>query len=116
MAALILVLALSISSFATVMANTVSANVIDGDQSYTFNMSSTDLDEILEQAEEKWAWSPWAPWTWPSGVEGTTTVVVRRGVNLTVREAGEREPPGGIPGGHRRGKSCWENSIVLKGR
>ena len=51
-AALILVLALSISSFATVMANTVSANVIDGDQSYTFNMSSTDLDEILEQAEE----------------------------------------------------------------
>ena len=65
-AALILVLALSISSFATVMANTVSANVIDGDQSYTFNMSSTDLDEILEQAK-KWAWSPWAPWTWPSG-------------------------------------------------
>ena len=51
-AALILVLALSISSFATVMANTVSANVIDGDQSYTFNMSSTQLDEILAQAQE----------------------------------------------------------------
>ena len=48
-AALILVLALSIFPFATVMANTVSANVIDGDQSYTFNMSSTSLEDILAQ-------------------------------------------------------------------
>ena len=52
-AALILVLALSIFPFATVMANTVSANVIDGDQSYTFNMSSTSLEDILAQAEER---------------------------------------------------------------
>ena len=52
-AALILVLALSIFPFATVMANTVSANVIDGDQSYTFNMSSASLEDILAQAEER---------------------------------------------------------------
>ena len=52
-AALILVLALSIFPFATVMANTVSANVIDGEQSYTFNMSSTSLEDILAQAEER---------------------------------------------------------------
>ena len=89
-AALILVLALSISSFATVMANTVSANVIDGDQSYTFNMSSTDLDEILEQAEEM-GLEPLGPLDVAERVEGTTTVVVRRGVNLTVREAGKGE-------------------------
>lgn len=64
-AALILVLALSIFPFATVMANTVSANVIDGDQSYTFNMSSTSLEDILAQAGER-GMEPLAPWTWPS--------------------------------------------------
>ena len=88
-AALILVLALSISSFATVMANTVSANVIDGDQSYTFNMSSTQLDEILAQAQEL-GMEPLGPLDVAERVENTTTVVVRRGVNLTVEEAGRK--------------------------
>ena len=87
-AALILVLALSIFPFATVMANTVSANVIDGDQSYTFNMSSTSLEDILAQAEER-GMEPLGPLDVAERVEGTTTVVVRRGVELAVSEAGE---------------------------
>ncbi|MFR3239038.1 MAG: G5 domain-containing protein [Acutalibacter sp.] len=111
-AALILVLALSISSFATVMANTVSANVIDGDQSYTFNMSSTDLDEILEQAEEM-GLEPLGPLDVAERVEGTTTVVVRRGVNLTVREAGKENLLVAYRGDTVE-QVLLENSIVLK--
>lgn len=111
-AALILVLALSISSFATVMANTVSANVIDGDQSYTFNMSSTDLDEILEQAEEM-GLEPLGPLDVAERVEGTTTVVVRRGVNLTVREAGKENLLVAYQGDTVE-QVLLENSIVLK--
>lgn len=111
-AALILVLALSISSFATVMANTVSANVIDGDQSYTFNMSSTDLDEILEQAEEM-GLEPLGPLDVAERVEGTTTVVVRRGVNLTVREAGKENLLVAYRGDTVE-QVLRENSIVLK--
>ena len=90
-AALILVLALNICSFATVMANTVSANVIDGDQSYTFNMSSTDLDEILAQAEEM-GLEPLGPLDMAERVENTTTVAVRRGGKLTGQEAGQQKP------------------------
>ena len=111
-AALILVLALSISSFATVMANTVSANVIDGDQSYTFNMSSTYLDEILEQAEEM-GLEPLGPLDVAERVEGTTTVVVRRGVNLTVREAGKENLLVAYRGDTVE-QVLLENSIVLK--
>ena len=111
-AALILVLALSISSFATVMANTVSANVIDGDQSYTFNMSNTDLDEILEQAEEM-GLEPLGPLDVAERVEGTTTVVVRRGVNLTVREAGKENLLVAYRGDTVE-QVLLENSIVLK--
>lgn len=111
-AALILVLALSISSFATVMANTVSTNVIDGDQSYTFNMSSTDLDEILEQAEEM-GLEPLGPLDVAERVEGTTTVVVRRGVNLTVREAGKENLLVAYRGDTVE-QVLLENSIVLK--
>lgn len=109
--ALILVLALSISSFATVMANTVSANVIDGDKSYTFNMSSTDLDEILAQAEEQ-GMEPMGPLDKAEQVEGTTTVVVRRGVRLTVEEAGKVTELTAYQGDTVE-KAMLENSIVL---
>ena len=43
-----LILALSICSVVTVTANTVTANVVDGEQSYTFHMDTIDLDQILE--------------------------------------------------------------------
>ena len=110
--ALILVLALSVCSFATVMANTVSANVIDGDQSYTFNMSSTDLEEILAQAEDR-GMEPLGTLDIAQRVEGTTTVVVRRGVNLTVTEAG-RETQLVAYEGDTVGQALLSNSIVLK--
>lgn len=110
-AALILVLALSISSFATVMANTVSANVIDGDQSYTFNMSSTDLNEILAQAQEQ-GLAPLGPLDVAERVEGTTTVVVRRGVNLTLLEAG-KETSLTAYRGETVEQALANNSIVL---
>lgn len=110
--ALILVLALSVSSFATVMANTVSANVIDGDQSYTFSMSSTDLDEILAQAEDL-GMEPLAPLDAAEQVENTTTVIVRRGVRLTVEEAG-RETDLVAYRGDTVEQALLENSIVLK--
>ena len=111
-AALILVLALSISSFATVMANTVSANVIDGDQSYTFNMSSTQLDEILAQAQEL-GMEPLGPLDVAERVENTTTVVVRRGVNLTVEEAGRKTQLTAYQG-ETIEQALLENSIVLQ--
>jgi uncharacterized protein YabE (DUF348 family)/3D (Asp-Asp-Asp) domain-containing protein len=109
--ALILVLTLSISSFATVMANTVSANVIDGDKSYTFNMSSTDLTEILAQAEEM-GLEPLGPLDVAEQVEGTTTVVVRRGVELTVEEAGKVTQLTAYQGDTVE-QAMLENSIVL---
>lgn len=112
-AALILVLALSVCSFATVMANTVSANVIDGDKSYTFNMSSTDLDEILAQAEDM-GLEPLGPLDMAERVENTTTVVVRRGVNLEVREAGQKKTGLVAYQGDTVEQALLDNSIVLK--
>lgn len=111
-AAFILVLALSISSFATVMANTVSANVIDGDQSYTFNMSSAQLEDILAQAEGM-GLAPLGPLDVAERVEGTTTVVVRRGVNLTVSEAGKKAQLTAYRGDTVE-QALLDNSIVLK--
>ena len=110
-AALILVLTLSISSFTTVMANTVSANVIDGERSYTFNMSSTDLNEILAQAQER-GLEPLGPLDVAEQVEGTTTVVVRRGVQLTVEEAGKVTQLTAYQGDTVE-QAMLENSIVL---
>ncbi len=112
-AALILVLALSVCSFATVMANTVSANVIDGDKSYTFNMSSTDLDEILAQAEDM-GLEPLGPLDMAERVENTTTVVVRRGGNLEVREAGQKKTGLVAYQGDTVEQALLDNSIVLK--
>lgn len=111
-AALILVLALSIFPFATVMANTVSANVIDGDQSYTFNMSSTSLEDILAEAEER-GMEPLGPLDVAERVEGTTTVVVRRGVELAVSEAGEESQLVAYVGDTVE-QALLDNSIVLK--
>lgn len=111
--ALILVLALSVCSFATVMANTVSANVIDGDESYTFNMSSTDLNQILAQAEDM-GLKPLGPLDMAERVENTTTVVVRRGVNLTVEEAGQTKSGLVAYQGDTVEQALLENSIVLK--
>lgn len=89
--AMVLVLAIvfSVSSFATVMANTVSANVIDGDKSYTFSMNSTNMGEILAQAEAL-GLEPLSPLDMYEQVGNTTTVNIRRGVSIVVNEGGKR--------------------------
>ena len=86
---LILALVFSVSSFATVMANTVPANVIDGDQSYTFSMTSTNMSEILARAQEL-GLAPLGPLDVYEQVGNTTTVNIRRGVSVTVTEGGKK--------------------------
>ena len=107
-----LILALSICSVVTVTANTVTANVVDGEQSYTFHMDTIDLDQIWTHAVSL-GLSPWVPWTWPSGWRNTTTVNVRRGVSLTVTEAGKSSSLVALCGRHR-GESLEDNNILLK--
>ena len=90
---LVLVLALCVSSFVTVMANTVSANVIDGDNSYSFSMSSADLEAILAQAEAQ-GLAPLGELDTAERVKNTTTVYIRRGFH-----DGERSRQGDGAGG-----------------
>ena len=78
----------SVFSVVSVMANTVSATVLDGGISYTFNMKSTDLESILHQARQQ-GLAPLGPLDVAERVENTTTVNVRRGVKLRVSEAGQ---------------------------
>ena len=108
----VLVLALSVSSFATVMANTVSANVIDGDKSYSFSMDSTDLSEILTQAEAR-GLEPLGALDVAERVENTTTVNIRRGVNLSVTEAGKSTELVAYRGDTVQ-KALGDNNILLK--
>lgn len=86
----VLAIVFSVSSVATVMANTVSANVIDGDKSYTFSMRSPETDEILAQAQEL-GLEPLGPLDVIEQVGNTTTVNIRRGVSVTVNEAGKKK-------------------------
>lgn len=111
-AVFVLVLALSVSSFATVMANTVSANVIDGDKSYSFSMDNTDLSNILAQAETL-GLEPLGPLDVAERVENTTTVNVRRGVSLTVTEAGKQTDLVAYRGDTVQ-KALADNNILLK--
>lgn len=111
-AAFILALVLSVSSVATVMANTVSAVVIDGDKAYTFSMSSAELSGILAQAEEM-GMQPLGPLDVAEQVQNTTTVNVRRGVSLSVTEAGKRTNLIAYRG-DTVGKALEDNNILLK--
>lgn len=88
-AVFVLAIVFSVSSVATVMANTVSANVIDGDKSYTFSMRSPATSDILAQAQEI-GLEPLGPLDVIEQVGTTTTVNIRRGVSVTVNEAGKR--------------------------
>lgn len=85
-----LIFALSICSVVTVTANTVTANVVDGEQSYTFHMDTIDLDQILDHAVSL-GLEPLGPLDVAERVENTTTVNIRRGVQLTVTEAGQAD-------------------------
>ena len=98
--------------FATV-ANTVSANVIDGDQSYTFNMSSTSLEDILPRRKSG-AWSPWAPWTWlRSGGAPPRWWSAGRGAGCFPRLARKAS---WWPLGATRGQALLDNSACPKRR
>lgn len=110
--AAVLVLVLSISSFATVMANTVSANVIDGTQSYSFSMSSTKLEDILAEAEKQ-GLTPLGTLDVAERVENTTTVNIRRGVAMLVDIAGEQSQLTAYKGDTIE-QALSDHSIVLK--
>lgn len=86
--ALALIALSSVPSALMVTANTVSATVMDGGESYTFNMNSTDLADLLRQAQEQ-GLAPLGPLDVAERVENTTTVNVRRGVKMRVTVAGE---------------------------
>lgn len=85
--ALVLIVALSISSIATVIAHPVTANVIDGDKTYSFGMESADIEDIIATAETQ-GMEPIGELDVYEIVGNTTTVNVRRGVSVTVNEAG----------------------------
>ena len=108
-----LILALSICSVVTVTANTVTANVVDGEQSYTFHMDTIDLDQILDHAVSL-GLEPLGPLDVAERVENTTTVNVRRGVSLTVTEAGKSSSLVAYVGDTVE-KALEDNNILLKG-
>lgn len=110
--ALILVLTLSVSSLATVMANTVPANVIDGENSYSFSMNSTDLEAIIAQAESL-GLEPLGPLDAKERVGNTTTVNIRRGVRMSVSEAGQSTEFVAYRGDTVE-KALLDNNILLK--
>ena len=107
-----LILALSICSVVTVTANTVTANVVDGEQSYTFHMDTIDLDQILDHAVSL-GLEPLGPLDVAERVENTTTVNVRRGVSLTVTEAGKSSSLVAYVGDTVE-KALEDNNILLK--
>lgn len=109
--AFVLVLVLCFSSFATVLANTVSVNVVDGADSYSFSMTDTDLDDILARAQEQ-GMSALGTLDVAEWVEDTTTVIVRRGVSMKVLEAGQEISLTAYRG-DAVGKTLQDNSILL---
>lgn len=110
--ACILTLVFCVSSFTTVMANTVSAYVIDGGESFQFAMSSQNLNDILAEAEE-WGMKPLGPLDVAEQVENTTTVNVRRGASITVYEAGKQTNLLAYCGDTVE-KTLADNNIIMK--
>lgn len=111
-AAVVLLVLFSVFSVVSVMANTVSATVIDGEASYTFSMNSAGLESVLHQAEQK-GMAPLGPLDVAERVENTTTVNVRRGVNLRVTEAGRTSEYIAYKGDTVR-KALADNNIQVK--
>lgn len=113
--AIVLIVALCFSSISTVMANTVSASVIDGDKTYTFNMDSSDIDVIIKRAESM-GLEPINPETdIVERVGATTTVSVRRGVDFSVTEASKVTELKAYKG-DTVAKTLEDNQIIIKER
>jgi len=111
-AVMLLVSLLSFSSFVTVMANTVEANVIDGESSYQFSMITTKLDDIVAVAEKK-GLAPLGELDVAEIVGNTTTVNVRRGAKMELTQVGKKTELV-IFKGDTLEKSLLDNNIILK--
>lgn len=111
--ALVMAITLAFTSLSTVIANTVTATVIDGDQTYSFNMGSSDIDEILEKA--------FAMGLEPINEEmdiceragNTTTINIRRGVAMNYSEAGNVQKLQAYKGDTVE-QTLLANGIILK--
>lgn len=112
--AFVLVLALSVSSLVTVFANTVSASVIDGDETYSFVMNSTSVEDIITKAEYM-GMPPLGSLDISERVGSTTTVNVRRGVQMTLTE-GETVSEFVAYKGDTVEKTLEDNSVLLKAK
>lgn len=110
--AFVLVLALSVSSLVTVFANTVSASVIDGEETYSFVMNSTSVDDIIAKAESM-GMPALGSLDVSERVGSTTTVNVRRGAQMTLTE-GETVSEFVAFKGDTVEKALEDNSVVLK--
>lgn len=110
---ILLAIAICVSSIVTVMANTVSATVIDGKNVYTFVMSSTQTEEIIAQAQLK-GLKPLSYLDVSERVGNTTTVNVRRGVNVRVLIDGVAPIELIAYKGDTVEKTLEDNSILLR--
>ena len=111
-AACALLIMFSAFTVVPVMANTVSATVIDGGASYTFSMNRSDLESVLSQAMEQ-GLIPLGPLDVAERVGNTTTVNVRRGVTMRVTEAGHTSELIAYKGDTVR-RALEENNIWIK--
>ena len=110
--ALVLAIVFSVSSFATVMANSVSANLIVGVKSYTFSMNSTSMPMLLAKAH-KLGLEPLGPLDVFEQVGNTTTVNIRRGVSMTVNEGSKKTNLIAYQGDTVE-KTLADNNILIK--
>ncbi len=111
--AAVLVLIMLFTSLSTVIANTVSVNVIDGENTYSFDMGSSNIDRIIAKAEEMGLAPIDAALDVYERVGGTTTVIVRRGVDIIVNEAGSSTKLRAYKGDTVE-QALEANSILLK--
>lgn len=110
--AFFLVLVLSISSLATVMANTVSATVIDGENTYTISMDSDEISDIIMEAEAM-GLAPLGPLDIYERVGNTTTINIRRGITMTLVDAlGETQLV--VYKGDTVKKALEDNNVLIK--
>ena len=108
-----LTLALSVTSVVTVTANTVTANVVDGGGGLIpLVWTPPTCPQILETAQSL-GLEPLGPLDVAERVENTTTVNVRRGVELTVEEAGQEQILVGYVGDTVE-RALEANNILLK--
>jgi Uncharacterized protein conserved in bacteria len=86
--AFVLVLAVTVTSFITAFANTVSVDVIDGELLYSFKIDNADADKIIEKAIDL-GMEPLGKLDTIEQLDDNTRLNIRRGAMMTVKEAEE---------------------------